>query len=91
MVVGVAVAERPAAASSTEAAGTPPTPRLVLFSSRSLGDNIVQGIEPTNLDLLMNAVSWLLAAMVILGGRKFVRKYQTLNATAILASPTPVP
>ena len=59
MVVGVAVAERPAAASNADATAAPPAPRLVLFSSRSLGDNIVQGIEPTNLDLLMNAVSWL--------------------------------
>ncbi|WP_076345022.1 GldG family protein [Paludisphaera borealis] len=53
IVVGVAVVERgaePAAATK---------PRLVLFSTRSIAENIVQGIEPTNLDLVMNAVSWL--------------------------------
>ena len=31
----------------------------MLFSSRALADNYVQAIEPTNLDLVMNAASWL--------------------------------
>ena len=31
----------------------------MLLSSRSIADNVVQGIEPTNLDLVMNAASWL--------------------------------
>jgi hypothetical protein len=61
ITVGVAVQERepasPAGSSNPEAAG--PKPRLILFSSRSIADNVVQGIEPTNLDLVMNAASWL--------------------------------
>ncbi|MGC8638331.1 MAG: Gldg family protein [Isosphaeraceae bacterium] len=50
--VGVAVQER-------AADGDNPKPRLVLFSSSALANNIVQGLEPTNLDLVMNAASWL--------------------------------
>jgi hypothetical protein len=62
ITVGVAVQERetsnsPPGTSKSEAAG--PKPRLVLFSSRSIADNVVQGIEPTNIDLVMNAASWL--------------------------------
>jgi hypothetical protein len=34
-------------------------PRLVLFSSPSMAENFIQEIEQTNLDLLMNAASWL--------------------------------
>jgi len=34
-------------------------PRLVLISSRSVAENLVQGIEPANLDLVMSAASWL--------------------------------
>ena len=61
VTVGVAVQERApmAAGSAGSTAESGPRPRLVLFSSRSLADNVVQGIEPTNLDLLMNAASWL--------------------------------
>ena len=36
-----------------------PKPRLVLFSSRAIAGNLVFEIENTNLDLLMNAASWL--------------------------------
>lgn len=60
ITVGVAVQERaPTAAAGSESPPREGKPRLVLFSSRSLADNIVQGIEPTNLDLVMNAASWL--------------------------------
>ena len=31
----------------------------MLFSSSALASNIVQDLEPTNLDLVMNAASWL--------------------------------
>ena len=62
IIVGVAVQER-APASPPPGARTSappgPKPRLVLLSSRSIADNVVQGIEPTNLDLVMNAASWL--------------------------------
>jgi hypothetical protein len=62
ITVGVAVQERtpagpPPGQSASSAAD--PKPRLVLLSSRSIADNVVQGIEPTNLDLVMNAASWL--------------------------------
>jgi hypothetical protein len=84
VVVGVAVAERPAAASGAEAAAAPPVPRLVLFSSRSLGDNIVQGIEPTNLDLLMNAVSWLRGRPDVVGIAASTHVALTLTADPLL-------
>jgi hypothetical protein len=54
VTVGVAVSERTSAA-----AGGSPKPRLVLFSSSALASNIVQDMEPTNIDLVMNAASWL--------------------------------
>jgi hypothetical protein len=60
ITVGVGVQERtPTGAAGSESPPREGKPRLVLFSSRSLADNIVQGIEPTNLDLVMNAASWL--------------------------------
>jgi hypothetical protein len=61
VTLGVAVQERvpAAAAPATSAADSGPRPRLVLFSSRSLADNVAIGIEPANLDLLINAASWL--------------------------------
>jgi hypothetical protein len=55
VTVGVAVSERTSAADGVGS----PKPRLVLFSSSALASNIVQGIEPTNMDLVMNAASWL--------------------------------
>jgi hypothetical protein len=60
--VGVAVQERAPASSSASSdvsAQQSPKPRLVLFSSAGLADNVVQGVEPANLDLVMNAASWL--------------------------------
>ena len=53
LVVGVAATTRPALNSEA------PVPRLVLFSTPSLGDNRLLRTEATNIDLLMNAVSWL--------------------------------
>ncbi|QEH32849.1 ABC-type uncharacterized transport system [Aquisphaera giovannonii] len=58
-IVGVAVQERAATARPGEQAAASPRPRLVLFSSGRLAENVVQGIEPANLDLVMNAASWL--------------------------------
>jgi len=52
--LGVAVSDRPA-----KGADGPGAARLVVFSSRYLGDNLSVQIAPENLDLLMNAVSWL--------------------------------
>ncbi len=52
-MVGVAATTRPAIASEA------PVPRMVVFSSPSLADNRLLRTEATNIDLLMNAVSWL--------------------------------
>jgi hypothetical protein len=54
LTVGAAVTDRPRPDSGQE-----PKPRLVLFSSRFMADNLFLVEEPTNLDLLMNAINWL--------------------------------
>lgn len=54
LIVGVAVADR-----SRPGAPAEEGPRLVLLSSRYVADNQSLELEPTNLDLLMNAVNWL--------------------------------
>ena len=54
LTVGAAVTDRPKPDSGQE-----PKPRLVLFSSRFMADNLFLVEEPTNLDLLMNAINWL--------------------------------
>jgi hypothetical protein len=57
LTVGVAVSERPEKPVSGNA--TAGKPRLVLISSPNMAENFIQEIEQTNLDLLMNAASWL--------------------------------
>jgi hypothetical protein len=85
VTVGVAVEERKASGGSAGAtAENSPRPRLVLFSSRSLGDNVVQGIEPTNLDLLMNAASWLRGRPDALGIAANTHVALTLRADPLL-------
>jgi hypothetical protein len=59
LIVGVAVARRPAPEAVRAGQSPEPAPRLVLFSSARLADNVIQEIEQTNLDLLMNAANWL--------------------------------
>jgi hypothetical protein len=54
LTVGVAVADRPRPGADTKG-----TPRLVILSSGLMADNPFLEIEPTNLDLLINAASWL--------------------------------
>jgi hypothetical protein len=54
LIVGVAVTDRPKSRGDAE-----PRPRLVVFSSRYMADNLFLEVEPTNLDLLTNAMSWL--------------------------------
>ena len=56
-IVGVAVSERPQQPRPGDA--TDGKPRLVLLSSPAMAENVYQEIEQTNLDLLMNAASWL--------------------------------
>lgn len=79
LTVGVAVADRPAAGSSAEGA-----PRLVVFSSGGMADNAAFGIEPTNLDLLMNAVSWLRGRSDMQGISPKTHVILTLQANPIL-------
>ncbi|HZW30490.1 MAG TPA: GldG family protein [Isosphaeraceae bacterium] len=57
VTVGVAVARR--AGEARPGVVPEEQPRLVLFSCATMADNILQQIAPTNLDLLMNCVSWL--------------------------------
>ena len=78
-VLGMAVTER----------GDPskrerPLPRLVLFSSRLLGDDRLLRIEPTNLDLLMNAVGWLRSREEQLGIAPKTHVSETLTADPVL-------
>ena len=40
---------------------------MVVFSSPNVADNAILQIEPTNLDLLMNAVFWLKGRPELLG------------------------
>ena len=54
--LGVAVTDRPR---SRLASGREPKPRLVVFSSRYMADNPFLEVEPTNLDVLLNSISWL--------------------------------
>ncbi|MGA8347816.1 MAG: GldG family protein [Isosphaeraceae bacterium] len=88
VTVGVAVQERAAAtaASAGSTAESGPRPRLVLFSSRSLADNVVQGIEPTNLDLVMNAASWLRGRPDAVGITANTHVALTLTADPLLRS-----
>jgi hypothetical protein len=53
LTVGVAVTDRP------PASGQEGKPRMVVFSSRFMADNLFLVEEPTNVDLLMNAINWL--------------------------------
>jgi ABC-type uncharacterized transport system len=57
VIVGVAVSQRPEKTRPGEAPEG--KPRLVLLSSPAVAENVYQEIEQTNLDLLMNAASWL--------------------------------
>ncbi|HMF37551.1 MAG TPA: Gldg family protein, partial [Isosphaeraceae bacterium] len=88
VTVGVVVQERAAAtaASAGSTAESGPRPRLVLFSSRSLADNVVQGIEPTNLDLVMNAASWLRGRPDAVGITANTHVALTLTADPLLRS-----
>ena len=57
VLVGVAISQRVEKARPGDL--TEGKPRLVLLSSSAMAENAIQEIEQTNLDLLMNAASWL--------------------------------
>jgi ABC-type uncharacterized transport system len=59
LTVGVAVATRAANQSTRTGGPGDGTPRLVLFSCPAMAENAFVETERTNLDLLMNAASWL--------------------------------
>lgn len=83
VVVAAAVGER---TPETSADANPATlkPRLVVISSRSAAENLVQGIEPTNLDLAMSAVSWLRGRPDAIGITPKTHAALTLTADASL-------
>ncbi len=68
--------------------GTPSqtAPRLVLIACPALADNVFQEIEPTNLDLIMNAASWLRDRPDTLGLPAKTHVALTLTADPILQS-----
>jgi hypothetical protein len=88
VTVGVAVARRTPASAQKRAAGEEPEeqPRLVLFSSPAIADNVLQAIEPSNLDLLMNAASWLRNRPDTLGIPPKTHVALTLNVDPLLRS-----
>lgn len=83
IIVAAAVGER---TSETSADANPATlkPRLVVISSRAAAENLVQGIEPTNLDLAMSAVSWLRGRPDAIGITPKTHAALTLTADAPL-------
>jgi hypothetical protein len=83
LTVGVAVQER---APRTAPSPPSPRPRLVLFSSRFLASNFALGIEPTNLDLVMNAASWLRGRPDVIGIAPKTHVALTLTADPLLRS-----
>jgi hypothetical protein len=83
VTVGVAVTHR-GSTTATKTSESQDSPRLVLFSSAAMADNIFQEIEPTNLDLLMNAASWLRDRPDTLGLTAKTHVALTLTADPIL-------
>jgi hypothetical protein len=59
VTVGVAVATRTGSPTTRAGGSAEGTPRLVLFSCPAMAENAFVETERTNLDLLMNAASWL--------------------------------
>jgi hypothetical protein len=79
LTVGVAVNERPKPDDRE-----PGAPRLVVFSSRYLGDNATVQIAPSNLDLLMNSVNWLRGRPELAGIAPKTHESLTLTADSLL-------
>jgi hypothetical protein len=81
--VGVAVARRASTAGVPEAEEKP---RLVLFSCPTIADNVLQQLTPANLDLLMNAASWLRGRPETLGIGAKTHTALTLTVDPVLRS-----
>ncbi|WP_422930299.1 GldG family protein [Singulisphaera sp. PoT] len=80
-VVGVAVTDRPEPGKNDE-----PIPKLVLLSSNTFGDNLMLNWEPTNANLLMNALSWLRGRPDLQGIAPKTHVSMTLAADPLLQS-----
>jgi ABC-type uncharacterized transport system len=78
--VAAAVSDRPKPGSGS-AEGKP---RMVVISSPLMADNFVLDNEPTNLDLLMNAVSWLRGRSDLIGIKPKTHVALTLTADPVL-------
>jgi ABC-type uncharacterized transport system len=61
-----------------------PTPRLVVFSGRYIGDNADVQFLPANLDLLMNSVNWLRGKEESLGITPKTHVARTLTANPLV-------
>jgi len=81
LTVGVAVAERPQPGQSDES-----KPKLVLLSAGAFGDNGLLNWEPTNANLLMNALSWLRGRPELQGITPKTHVSMTLAADPLLQS-----
>ncbi len=85
ITVGVAVAERKSVEHPT-AVDPDAKPRLVLFSSAQAAENLAQEIEKANLDLFMNAASWLRGRRDTIGISPRTHVALTLTADPALRS-----
>jgi hypothetical protein len=83
--IGVSVAERAKGLPGPDVAAED-KPRLVLLSSPGMVANLVQEIEQTNLDLLMNAAGWLRGRSDTLGIAPKTHVALTLTADPSLRS-----
>ncbi|WP_165219151.1 Gldg family protein [Aquisphaera insulae] len=87
IIVGVAVQDRAATATpGAERSTAAPRPRLVLFSSGTMGANFVKAIAPANMDLLMSAASWLRGRPDAIGITPSTHTALTLRADPALRS-----
>ncbi len=85
ITVGVAVAERKSVEHPT-AVDPNAKPRLVLISSSGAAENVAQEIEKANLDLLMNAASWLRGRRDTIGISPRTHVSLTLTADPVMRS-----
>ncbi len=81
LTVGVAVTERPQPGKTDE-----PQPKLVVLSSPAFGDNRLLNWEPTNSNVLINAISWLRGRPELQGIAPKTHVSMTLAADPLLQS-----
>jgi hypothetical protein len=81
LCVGAAVSDRPRPGSAA-----PPKPRMVLLSSRFMAYNPYLDQDPTNLDLLINAINWLRGQPQLAGIAPNSHSVVTLMADPLLST-----